>query len=308
MSLSVIIPTLQAGQQLQRLLSSLAGQSTPPEEIIVVDSSSTDETVEIARGNGCKVHLLNRDEFRHGRTRNLGAGFAQGSCLVFITQDALPVDAIFLEELVRPLLEGQASAATARQIAYPEANPIEQFSRAFNYPEKSHVRTLHDLPRLGIKTYFFSNTASAFDRNIFESSGGFSEEVIVDEDLELCARLLHNGFAVAYQAEAKVYHSHDYSPAQLFRRYFDIGVFFSQAGSTILNAPTQSEGTRFLIAATRRLIATHSWRWIPRLFMESGVKLIAFQLGIHHRRLPARSRRSLSGQAYFWEQESPGNS
>ena len=117
----------------------------------------------------------------------------------------------FLENLTVPLRERRAAAVTARQVAYPRANPLEQFARQFNYPPQSFIRTLDDVQILGIKAYFFSDTASAVWRELFWNVGGFSEELIVNEDMFLCSALLHAGYSVAYQAQAAVFHSHDYS-------------------------------------------------------------------------------------------------
>ena len=116
---SVIIPTLNAGNQIRRLIDSLQSQVLTPLEIIVIDSSSKDDTAEIARTANCEVMEIDRALFNHGRSRNMAADLASGNVLVFLSQDALPVDETFLEELTRPIREGTAVAVTARQIPYP---------------------------------------------------------------------------------------------------------------------------------------------------------------------------------------------
>lgn len=306
MDISVIIPTLQADRFLPTLLLNLTNQTIIPSEIIIIDSSSSDKTVKIAREFQCIVSTIKRNQFRHGHARNLGARLAHGEILVFMTQDAMPVNPQFLTEIVRPIQEGWAQAATARQIPYDNANPIEKLSRKFNYPEQSNLRNWQDTAEIGIKAVFFSNTASAIDQDVFLRLGGFSENVIVDEDLEFCTRMLRAGFSVAYQSQAIVYHSHNYSLSQLFRRYFDIGVFFRQARNTLFDIPIYNEGRKYISQSIQRLVTQNNLHWIPRFMVESIVKYFAFRLGLGYRFIPYPVKHHLSGQAYFWEESSRG--
>lgn len=300
MRISVIIPTLDAENQLPGLLENLNHQNPMPYEIIVVDTCSTDRTQEIAKKYKCKTLSIQKKDFSHGRSRNLGADFATGDILVFLTQDALPLQQDFLKQLIKPIQAGVA-AATARQIPFPDATPIESFSRKFNYPDQSQIRTIHDLPEYGIKTFFFSNSASAICQDIFLANGGFAEDLIVDEDLEFCARLLNSGESVKYCAEAKIYHSHNYTLPQHFHRFFDIGVFFSQAGDLLDGIETNSEGFRYLYKAAHYLAQYHYFYLIPRLVLETIIKFTSFNIGKLHSYLPNGLNKLLSGQKYYWE-------
>jgi rhamnosyltransferase len=85
-TISVIIPTLNAEEQIHGLLISLKNQSVPC-EIILIDSSSSDLTVRTADSLGAKSIIIRREDFDHGRTRNLGASHAAGDIMVFLTQD-----------------------------------------------------------------------------------------------------------------------------------------------------------------------------------------------------------------------------
>ncbi len=300
MLISVIIPTLQAEKQLPALLIKLNQQTVPPSEIIVVDSSSTDNTLAIAQESKCLVISVARRDFRHGGTRNLGAREAKGDILLYLTQDAMPADQFFIERLVQPICEGKAYASSARQIAFPDANPIEKFSRMYNYPDQNSLRTDDDVKKLGVKTYFFSNSASAILRKAFWSVGGFSNKLIVNEDMYLCATLIHNNYSVAYQADALVYHSHNYRISQLFKRYFDIGVFFAQASNELHGVKSESEGFRFVSRGIRYLVLNQECSYIPRLIVESAVKYIAFRIGLNHQIIPLSIRVRISGQENFW--------
>lgn len=297
---SIIIPTLQARAFLSRLLPALLKQTYRPKEIIIVDSESRDGTAEVAANFGCTVEVISRCSFNHGGTRNLGAWLAKGDLLVFMTQDALPADNRFLSHVTRPILEGSVVAAYARQIPYPDAPTPEVFNRKFNYPSISDVRTLEDLPQRGIKTFFFSNVASAVRRDAFESVGRFPENVIMNEDVILCAKLLHAGYSIGYNAEAQVYHSHTYTLSQQFRRYFDIGVATLQARDYLHGAKVGGEGVRFAYQQMRYLLRMKAWSSIPRSAVEIISKHLGFQLGIHHELLPTLVKRKMSMHSFYW--------
>jgi rhamnosyltransferase len=298
---SIIIPTLNAIDPLAVLLPALKEQSLPPFEIIVIDSSSEDGTQELAEREGCVVKIIPRSDFDHGGTRNLGAQLARGDILVFLTQDALPADHLFLERLVQPLQSSQNAATTARQIPYSGATPLEVFARHTNYPPEPHIRNWNDVEEMGIMAFFFSDVASAVRRDAFENVGGFPEGVIVNEDMILCARLLEHAYSVVYQADAVVYHSHEYSLMDQFRRYFDIGVFFSQTDQSFAGTKAEGRGLEFALGQIRFLHQRKSWRWIPRSMLESALKYLAFQTGQRSGPLPLGVKRCLSRQKTFWD-------
>lgn len=298
--LSVIIPTWKATPYLPHLIPNLKAQSLPPHEIIVIDSTSPDGSAALASSLGCRVEVIPQAEFNHGGTRNRAAALATGDILVFMTQDALPVDSNYLAALVEPIVQGRAIASYARQTVPDTGNPLERFARQFNYPPHSHTKTNADLERLGVKTYFFSDAASAVQREAFNTVGGFPDWVIVNEDMVLCAKLLQAGHTIAYQAEAQVNHAHDYTLAQVFRRYFDIGVFMHQAREVLVGAKSGGEGLRFARAQITYLWQHNARRWIPRSIIELPLKWVAFQMGRRSHLLPPRLKRQFSAQKAYW--------
>jgi len=301
MDLSIIIPTLNAEGCFSSLLEAVKRQTIPAKEIIVIDSFSGDRTVEVAQEFGCRIKVIPKSQFTHGGSRNLGVQLAREDLLVFMTQDALPVDTYFLEELTRPIREGQTVAAYARQIPYPDANPLEVFGRMFNYPEKSHIKTIEDVSRMGIKGFFFSNVASAIHRKAMKIVGGFPDQVIMMEDMVLCAKLLQAGYAVGYQARARVYHSHNYNLNQVFKRYFDIGVFTVQAEEFLQAAKAGGEGIRFIVRQLEWLLGQGKSIWIPRSLMESITKYAAYQLGRRSQFIPKKVKQKFSMHAFIWD-------
>lgn len=299
-TVSIIIPTYRAARYLDALIASLLGQSLAPHEIIIVDSSSPDGTADQARALGCVVDVIPQVEFNHGGTRNRAAELATGDVLVFMTQDALPVNEHYLAQLVAPIAEGRATAAYARQTTPPAAHPLEAFSRAFNYPSDGFLKRHEDIDRLGVKAFFFSDAASAVKREVFWAVGGFPDWVIVNEDMVLCAKLLRDDHAIAYSADAAVFHAHNYTLKQVFRRYFDIGVFMHQSREVLAGARSGGEGLRFARAQLQAMIGQRHYRAAVRSVVETGLKWIAYQLGKRSHHLPRRLNRVLSAQKAYW--------
>lgn len=224
MSVSVIIPTLNAGEQIDRLLDALLSQTAAPEEILVVDSQSDDDTAARAAAHpGVHVEVIAREAFDHGGTRDWALRRTKGEFVVFQTQDALPVERTCLERLLEPFAMPRVAAVGGRQIAYPEARPFERLVRAHNYPAENRVWSAEDRERLGVRAYLISDVCAAYRREAYLSAGGFDHPIMTNEDMLMAEKLLSAGWSLAYSAEAAVFHSHRLSWRQEFRRNFIIG-------------------------------------------------------------------------------------
>lgn len=296
----VIIPTWQGERHVTRLLTALNGQRHRPGQILVIDSGSTDRTAELARAGGAEVVVIPKGEFNHGGTRNRAARLCTADVLVFMTQDALPADDLFLASLCAALAEPGVDAAYARQEPYPHADPPEVFARACNYPAHAHRRTKADIQRIGVRAYFFSNVASAVCRQAFMKAGEFPERVPMNEDMVLCARILESGGAVAYVPTARVFHSHNYSLRQQAGRYFDIGAFFAEQGHLLPHARVGGEGLRFAIGQMSYLLRNGRLLWLLRAPLELAAKWISYKGGLHHRWLPLWLKRRWSMHDFYW--------
>jgi len=277
--ISVIIPTFNGAGYLRKLVGSLRCQTVKHLEVIVVDSESEDGTAEMAASLGCIVQSIARCQFDHGGTRNLGVDVSSGDTLVFLTQDALPVSKEFLARLIAPI-DGRITAASyARQVAAPGATPTEAFARLYNYPRESSTRHISRVEHRTLKTFFFSNTASAVSRACFEAVGRFPAPVPTNEDMLLCARLLDAGYQIAYVAEAEVVHSHDFSLGEVFRRYFRIGKVAREHRATLRVGRNSGEGLDFVRGQIAHLQRIGRSELIPGAVVEAGVKAMAFYCG-----------------------------
>lgn len=304
MNFSVIIPTYNAGKMWSECIGSLLRQSIKPKRIYIIDSSSKDDTVCIARSCDFKVKIINPCSFNHGGTRNIAAKeLTDSEVLLFMTQDAILHDDTSIESMLSLFIKDRnISAVCGRQLPHNDANPLATHARFFNYPNKSCVKSAKDIPQLGIKTVFMSNSFAAYRTKVFFELGGFPENTILAEDMYLAAKMIKAGYKVAYCAEATVKHSHNYTPWQEFQRYFDTGVFHAcEPWIRQEFGGASGEGLRF-IRSELMFLAKNAPLWIPRALFTTACKLLGYKLGLKYRKLPWSWCRRLSMYKSYWLQ------
>lgn len=297
---SVVIPTYNASRYLDVQLKALRAQTVKDLDIVVIDSSSSDETLNIAKQHAIQTVTIPKGEFDHGGTRTFaGKTRSIGNILVYLTQDALPCDEKTIEILIQPLLTEQKCGATfGRQIPRQDATPFAQHLRLFNYPPQSYARTYADRTALGIRAAFCSNSFAAYSREALEDVGWFAEDLFLAEDIHVCARMLMKGYTLRYVAESIAYHSHNYTVAQEFKRYFDLGVFFEKQRWLLdeFGRP-EGEGIKFVRSELSYLGSHGFLHLLPISMMRAGAKLIGYRLGHYYRHLPQAILRLVSMHA-----------
>lgn len=298
---AVIIPTLNASSGWPRFVEALKEQEVPPSRVLVVDSSSDDSTPELARREGFRVLEIQRKDFDHGGTRQRAADLeSDAEIVVFLTQDAVFADSNGLQSLISKFDDPSIGAAFGRQLPRPEAGPIERHARLFNYPEKSGVRALQDREVLGFKAIFISNSFAAYRCSALSAIGGFPGNTIFGEDTVVAARLLLAGCKIAYAADAPIYHSHPYTWAQQFRRYFDIGVLHSRESWLLKEfGQTGAEGKRFVCSELRYIWPRHALL-IPSVMAHTAAKFIGYRLGRIEAQLKPQLKCHLSMHRSYW--------
>lgn len=302
-AISVIIPTLNGEKSLVPFFDALNNQTIQPDEILVGDSCSDDATVEICVANGAVITSIPREEFDHGGTRTLLAQKATGEIVVFFTQDAILVEPDGIERLVRPLLDSdQIACSYGRQLPSNGAEAIAAHLRGFNYPQVSSVRDYNDRIRYGLKTVFISNSFAAYKKEQLEEVGFFKNGLIFGEDTCTLGRLLLNGHQVAYVSEAAVYHSHNYTMTQEFKRSFDIGVLH-RSESWLLDTYGKAEGigTQYIRSVFFMLWRDKKYLLILDCIIRTLCKFTGYKLGKSYTSIPAALRPRCSLHKLWWQ-------
>lgn len=298
---ALCVPTLNAGARwstwLARTLPALAGNP-----LLVIDSSSDDSTARHARNAGAEVVEIPRSSFDHGGTRDWAVRhLTDTEVVVFLTQDALVEDANSLNQLVGLFCEPNVGAAFGRQLPHENATAIAAHARLFNYPAASRRVSLADTSRLGIKAAFLSNSFAAYRRDALLNVGSFPHGTILSEDMIAGARLLNAGWELAYCAEARVYHSHNYSLLEEFKRYFDIGVLHQREAWLLAQfGKPEGEGVRFVLSEWRYL-CRHAPLRLPEAALRTLLKYTGYRLGRLEKHLPQGAKQRLSMHTRYWQ-------
>ncbi len=302
--ISVVIPVKDGGEDLRRCLAGIAIQRVEDEvEVVVVDSGSTDGSVEVARAAGARVHEIAPHEFNHGATRNLGVSLARGDLLAFTSQDAHAAGPAWLEHLTAPLRDDERVAGVyGRQVAHEDAKPPERFFLDFVYGPRPRMQRAARREELSMDTTLFSNANSAIRRSVFEEFP-FVDDIIMSEDQEWSQRVLLAGYTLVYEPRAAVRHSHPYTVPQAFRRFFDSGVSAERAYLAGA-APSQAVLRRRAVDYARRevgwLLRNGHARWLPFAAVYELAKFAGLQLGTRHRSLPHALRVRFSAVPSYW--------
>lgn len=303
--ISVIIPTHNASKQLPCLLAKLECQTIKDLELIVIDSSSNDQTVEMVQSRGAKVISIAASQFEHGATRTLGAKAGKGDIVIYLTQDTIPYDEYAIENLIEPITaDGAVGAAFGRQLPHLGASLFAQHLRLFNYPEVSYTRVLVDRERHGIKTAFLSNSFAGYRKEALKKTGYFENGLIFGEDTCVAAKMLLSGYKIAYVAEARVFHSHDYSIWEDLKRYFDMGVFHKSEQWFLEEfGRAEGQGIEYVKSEIKFLWKHRRYDLFPELVLRNIVKYLGYGLGSQHVHLPKSVAKRLSMNRSWWDKK-----
>ncbi|UWP58445.1 glycosyltransferase family 2 protein [Ruminococcus gauvreauii] len=305
-SVDVIIPTYHPGKEFRELVKRLLVQEYPVDHIFIMNTGEEDWDEQIGMlSDKIVVEHLEKAGFDHGGTRHRAIQKSSADIVICMTQDAMPKDRSLVGSLVESFDDTAVKAAYARQLPARDCGVIECYTREFNYPEQSRIKRKEDLPALGIKTYFCSNVCAAYDRKTYLELGGFVRHTIFNEDMIFAAGLIGHGYAVAYTADARVVHSHNYSGIQQLRRNFDLAVSQAQHPEIFADVPSEGEGIRMVKQTAGYLLRKRPYL-IPKLIWQSGCKYLGFRLGRRYERLPKGMVMKLTMNRDYWSRNTKG--
>ena len=226
-TVQLIVPTLNAGELWPTFIEAVNSQIGLEFKVLVIDSGSSDHTVQLTQEAGWDLIQIQKFEFNHGGTRQLGIDSLgpEIELVIFMTQDAILASTNSLKRLLEPFGDLQIAGVYGRQLPHHNATWYAASQRRVNYPEQSNGKSYEDRPHLGIKTAFFSNSFGAYRVNSLKSIGGFPPDVPLGEDMYVCAKMLMAGYKIYYCAEARAFHSHNLSIVEEFNRYYKTGAF-----------------------------------------------------------------------------------
>ncbi len=293
-TVDIIIPTYKPDGKFIELLQKLKKQSYSVSRIIIVNTEEKYYNRLIYGTNffeeskNVDVYHVSKKEFDHGNTRNFGVKRSNADYFICMTQDAMPNDQELISNLVKAVEQAKIAVAYGRQLPEKNCNVLEQYTRTFNYPDFSFIKDLDDLPKLGIKTYFCSNVCAIYNRDIFEKLGGFISHTIFNEDMIYAARAVKAGYRIAYAADARVVHSHNYTYMDQFHRNFDLGVSQADNPEIFADIPSESEGIRMIQETAKYLIKNGHRNKILSLYLQSGFKYLGYRMGCNYKKLPRK--------------------
>lgn len=278
--ITVIIPTLNAENNIKKLLTGVNAQTLQPGRIIVIDSESDDKTVDIARTfSNVETRIIKQSDFNHGRTRDMAIREVTTEYAVFLTQDVTINDNNTFAALIESMKQnGDVVVSYARQKAYENANIIEKLIREFNYPNDSCIKDRSMISDFGIKTFFCSNVCAAYRVKKYKELGGFVYPVKTNEDMFFAATAIKNGYKVSYAADAVVEHSHCFSLKQQFYRYYYLG-YEMQKHKELIGGEELSEGVKLAGFVVKRLIKDLRFISLMRFGVEGTVRLLGNYAG-----------------------------
>ncbi|SDA81998.1 MULTISPECIES: glycosyltransferase family 2 protein [unclassified Janthinobacterium] len=301
--IGIIIPTYNPGSMWSEWIERFKKQSLMPDVRLIVDSSSTDGRLDAETRKIFGVHTIGKSDFNHGGTRQMALERIAKDIdiVIFMTQDALLFDTKSLQNLVRIFSENSnVGAVYGRQLPHMGSRPSEAHARIFNYADQDMLKSITSIEEYGIKSIFISNSFSAYRVSDLMGVGGFPSNVILGEDTMVAAKLLMAGKSVYYQADACVHHSHHYTYAEEFKRYFDIGVLHGREPWLLSNfGKVGGEGMRYLRSEMRFLMAS-AWYIIPSALIRTACKFAGYKIGRYERLLPTKLKKMFSMYKVYW--------
>ncbi len=300
--IQVIIPVCNPDNKFNCLLNMIKVQSIGTVSVLIIDSGEQHEyQKEIINEDNYVIKYIKNIEFNHGGTRQMGIEEnPDKEVYVFLTQDAVLADVYSIENLVACFKNKKIGCAYGRQLPHKNANFLSAFARMNNYGEIGYVYSYEDKKEQGIKTCFISNSFAAYRREAIRQVEGFPTNTILSEDVCVAAKMLINGWDIAYIANACVYHSHNYTIFQEFKRYFDIGVFHFRESWIRQNfGQAERAGGEFIKKEIREILKNNPL-YLFEMILRDGMKFIGYRLGINEEKIPLWIKQKISMNKRFW--------
>lgn len=310
-TVDAMIPVWNPDERLRQNVELLLRQTYEIRKITLVFSVDSlwnvRETEEwFAKYDKVEIVKILREDYNHGGTRHHWAQTSDADYLLFLVQDAVPEDESLVAKLAESLQNQNHAVAYARQIPGFGCDEIESYTRYFNYPPYSLKKTREKFICGGVKDCFTSNVCAMYRRDWYEKVGGFEKQILLSEDSVYSAKALHMGADVIYNADARVIHAHRFGLKVQWKRNFDIGVVHREYNEIFGKLSSEKEGIHLVEGTICYLFRKRKITLIPRLFMLSAVKCLAYQAGKRYHKLPMWLVKKWSWDERYWRRKEYG--
>ena len=277
-TIDIICPLYNASNYIENLNTSLLMQQNANiNKIRYVLTESSDDTEEKLITNNCTYKKIKKTDFSHSKTREDEAFESDADILVFISQDIVIDDSNWLKKLVAPIINNEVEATYSKQLT--KYNNIEKYVREFNYPNNSIIKGKEDINKLGIKTFFFSDAASAIKRSVFIDLNGYDQKDLpTNEDMYFAHKLINSGYKIKYCANSYVYHSHKFTLKELYTRYKLTGQFF-KLNSYLYNYKATNSGAKLAKYVLKRIFQEFRIVLLFRYPFDMAARFIGMKVG-----------------------------
>jgi glycosyltransferase involved in cell wall biosynthesis len=211
-AVSILIRTKNEEQSIGQTLSSLLSQTFKNIEILIVDSGSSDRTLELARKFPVRIYEISPDQFTWGFALNFGFQRTKCEYVVCLSAHALPLADTWLEVLIANFSDGNVAAVMSKNLPFPDCNPFDRRGLLNKFNIRKQEIT-------GGPPYVFGNYSSVIRRSVWQKIH-FDETLSYAEDQDWAQKVINEGYKIIYEPEAEVYHSHNETLKQIHRRTY----------------------------------------------------------------------------------------
>ena len=227
-----------------------------------------------------------------------------------MTQDAKPADEYLIEELIKPMRDYEEVAVSyARQLPREDASYAEKYTRVYNYPDEDEEKSFEDIETRGIKAFFCSNVCACYRRSVFNELGGFVDRTIFNEDMIYAYGALAADYTIYYASKAKVYHSHNYTAKQQFKRNFDIGVSQAEHPEVFGGIRSEDEGKKYVKECVGYLVRMGKFYLVPDFIIKCAARYLGYRKGLKYKSLARKKVLKYTSDPDYWKRNwdlSPG--
>mgnify|MGYP002541015700 CR=1 FL=1 len=276
--IDIICPLYNAEKYIENLHKSFTMQKKVKiNKIKYVLTESEDNTEKYLKNQNIEYKKITKNEFSHSLVREQEAMESDSDIIVFVTQDVVIDDELWLYNLTKDIGKDGIVATYSRQVT--KYNNIEKYTREANYPAQSKIVSQNDIPKLGLKTFFFSDASSAIDTNIFKKLNGYDgKNLPISEDMYIAYKIITNGYKIKYCAESVVHHSHNFTLKEVYDRYKLTGKFFKE-NSYLDNYGTNKSGGGLAKYVLKRALQDKNFKVLLRFLPDMGARFIGMKVG-----------------------------